>query len=274
MTVRGRPWPRMWIAALAMAIGFTPGHVLRADENADLASTATNPIGDMVQLQFQSLYSPSTWGMDGHSYAGIVQPVVPFDLPWKSMPKLITRTTIPYVGTPDLPGVGSKNGLGDTVVLAFGLPKLDAKGQMFGIGPALLLPTATEDETGTGKWAGGPASVYINMQTKGLMWGVMGYGLWDFAGDSDRGYVSQFNVQPVLNKYFDGGWYLGIQDLTWVYDGKANKWNLPMGPRLGRVTKIGDQAVNIFGGAYYNPVSSVGTSRWSFKLSLSLLFPE
>ena len=102
------------------------------------------------------------------------------------MPKMITRTTIPYVRTPDLPGVGSKKGLGDTVVLAFGLPKLEAKGQMLGIGPALLLPTATKDETGTEKWAAGPAAVYVNMQHKKIMWGGLFYGLWDYAGSNPR----------------------------------------------------------------------------------------
>ena len=199
---------------------------------------------------------------------------MPFDLPFESMPKMITRTTIPYVRTPDLPGVGSKKGLGDTVVLAFGLPKLEAKGQMLGIGPALLLPTATKDETGTEKWAAGPAAVYINLKHKGMMWGGLFYGLWDFAGSDKREYVSQINIQPVFNKFFAEGWYLGVQDVPWIYDDNTNKWNMPIGPRLGKVTKLGDQHLNVFGGAYYNPEDTIGTGKWSFKLSVSLLFPK
>ena len=260
-----------WAKTTAIAVGLMFGSVLASE---DLAKTATNPIGDMIQVQLQNQYSPSVWEMDGHLNTAIVQPVVPFDLPFESMPKMITRTTIPYVRTPDRPGVGSKSGLGDTVVLAFGLPKLEAKGQMLGIGPALLLPTATKDETGSEKWAVGPAVVYVNLQHKGTMWGGLLYGLWDFAGDDDREHVSQINVQPIFNKFFADGWYLGLQDIPWVYNDNTNEWNLPIGPRFGKVTKMGKQPLNIFGGAYYNPESTAGTGKWAFKLSVSLLFPK
>lgn len=239
----------------------------------DLATTATNPIGDLVQLQLQYQYSPDIYDLDGDSHAGIVQPVVPFDLPWESVPTMITRTTIPYVSTPDLPGSGSVDGLGDTVFLAFALPRL-ATGQMLGVGPAVLIPTATKDETGSDAWALGPAAVYINLKTSKLMWGALAYAYWDVAGDNDRDDVSQINVQPILNKYFDDGWYLGLQDIPWTYDDETNDWFLPIGPRLGKVAKIGNQSVNVFGGAYYNPENTTGTGEWVFKASLSLLFPK
>jgi len=260
-----------WAKTTAIAVGLISANVQASE---DLAKTATNPIGDMIQVQLQNQYSPSVWEMDGHSNAAIVQPVVPFDLPFKSMPKMITRTTIPYVRTPDLPGVGSKNGLGDTVVLAFGMPKLEAKVQMLGIGPALSLPTATEDETGSEKWSAGPAVVYINLKNKGTMWGGLFYGLWDFAGSDSREHVSQINIQPVFNKFFADGWYAGVQDVPWVYDDNTKEWNMPIGPRLGKVTKLGNQHLNIFGGSYYNAESTAGAGKWTFKLSVSLLFPK
>ena len=239
----------------------------------DLAATATNPIGDLVQVQLQYQYSPQIHGLDGDSHVGIVQPVIPFELPWKSVPTMITRTTIPYVSTPDLPGSGSVNGLGDTVVLALALPKLKTKGHMLGIGPALLAPTASKDETGSNAWALGPAAVYINLRTEKLMWGALGYGYWDVGG-GDRDEVSVLNVQPILNKYFNDGWYLGLQDAPWTYNGETGDWSLPIGPRLGKVTKIGNQSVNVFAGAYYNPEDSTGNAEWTFKFSLSLLFPK
>ena len=259
-----------WTKTIGIAVGLMSGSVL-AD---DLASKATNPVGDMIQVQLQYQHGSNIYDLDGDSDVGIVQPVIPFDLPWESVPKLITRTTVPYVSTPDLPGSGSVNGLGDTVFLGFFLPKLESKGEIFGIGPALLLPTATEDETGTGKWAAGPAAVYVNLKKKGFMWGGMAYGYWDFAGDDDRDYVAQYNIQPIANKFFPGGWYVGLQDVPWTYNDNTDKWFLPIGPRVGKVVHFGKQAVNIFGGAYYNPVDTTGTAEWTFKLSISLLFPE
>lgn len=243
----------------------------RAD--SDLASNATNPIGDIMQLQLQYTYGPEIYDLDGESHVGVVQPIIPFDLPFESVPQLITRTTIPYVSTPDLPGSGSVDGLGDTVFLSFLMPKLRSKGQMFGFGPALLLPTATEDETGTEKWAIGPDAAYINLQTKGWMWGLLTWAYWDFAGDDDREHVAQYNIQPVLYEFFPKGWYVGLLDIPWTYDDNTDKWNVPIGPRVGRVTKIGQQSMNIFTGAYYNPADTTGTAKWAIKLSFSFLFP-
>jgi Putative MetA-pathway of phenol degradation len=259
-------------AGLIFLMVFATAHgLVKAD--SDLTSNATNPVGDVMQLQLQYTYGPEIYGLDGESHVGVVQPVIPFDLPFESMPKLITRTTIPYVSTPDLPDSGSVDGLGDIVFLGFFMPKLESKGQMFGFGPALLLPTATEDETGTEKWAIGPSLAYINLETKGWMWGLLSWAYWDFAGEDDRDHVAQYNLQPVLLKFFPKGWYAGLLDIPWTYDDNTNKWNVPIGPRVGRVTKIGQQSMNIFVGAYYNPVDTQGTAEWAIKLSFSFLFP-
>lgn len=262
----GSAWMKAAVGGLALLMGPVMA--------SDLAQKATNPIGDMVQVQLQYQHGADIYDLGGNSDVGIIQPVIPFDLPFESVPKMITRTTIPYVSTPDLPGSGSVDGLGDTVFLGFFLPKLEAKGQMIGIGPALLLPTATEDETGADKWAAGPAAVYINLEKKGFMWGALAYGYWDFAGDDDREHVAQYNIQPIANKFLPGGWYVGLQDIPWTYNDVTDEWFMPIGPRVGKVTKIGDQSVNIFGGTYYSPVSTTGTAEWTFKLSLSLLFHD
>lgn len=57
------------------------------------------------------------------------------------------------------------------------------------------------------------------------------------------------------------------------YD-NANKWNMSVGPRLGKVTTLVGQPVNVFGGADDNQPNTIGTGKWSFKLSVSLLFPR
>lgn len=260
------------ILGLACLVGLAAAPRLAVAD--DLATKATNPIGDLIQIQLQYQHGSNIYDLDGSSDTAIVQPVIPIDLPWESVPKMITRTTIPYVSTPDLPGSGSVDGIGDTVFLGFLLPKLETEGVMLGIGPALGLPTASEDETGSDAWSVGPAAVYINLQTKGWLWGALTYGLWDVAGDGDRDDVRQIDIQPILNKYFNDGWYLGLQDIAWTYDDVTDDWFMPIGPRLGKTTKIGSQPMNIFAGVYYNPMDTTGTAEWTFKLSLSFLFPE
>ena len=80
-----------------------------------LAEAATNPIANMVQFQIQDVYAWDSHNSSGYANNIIIQPVIPIALPWEAVPVLITRTTIPYVSTPDLgPGVNRKHGFGDT----------------------------------------------------------------------------------------------------------------------------------------------------------------
>ncbi|MBE9549581.1 MAG: hypothetical protein IMF09_09270 [Proteobacteria bacterium] len=76
-----------------------------------------------------------------------IQPVVPLKLNdnWN----LITRTIVPIISQPAfIPGQDRTNAVGDTVLTAFFSPS-KASSFVWGIGPALLAPTATDDRTGT-----------------------------------------------------------------------------------------------------------------------------
>jgi len=243
----------------------------------NLASAATNPIANLVQFQLQNQYNWDNANSNGYSNAFLIQPVVPVKLPSKKVPLMITRTTVPYVSTPNLGTPDHrKHGVGDTTVLALGLPKLPLEKQMVGIGPSLVIPTAGDDDfTGSGKWQAGPAFVYINLQTKGLQWGALGWHHWSYASTSgNREDVSESSIQPFITKHFAKGWYAGTQDIPWNYNYKSENWTTPFGPKLGRVFKMGAQPVNLFGAVYYDPNDDGPSAKWTAKINLTLLFPE
>jgi len=273
--------------------GLAPGNVLAADDQnppadetpapseptgsqaGSLAETATNPLGNLVQFQMIDQLNMATYESDGPSNAFLVQAVVPVKLPFENVPLMITRTTLPLVTTPNLgPGVGRHTGLGDLVLLSLLLPKLDIKGVTIGIGPTFTFPTATSDFTGNGKWQAGPTFLIINMKIPMFQFGLLAYQQWSFAGESDRENVSKLYLQPFMTKHFKGGWYLGSQDVPWTYNFKSDKWTMPMGPKLGRVFKIGNQAVNAFGAVYYSPLNDGASEEFSFRVGLTLLFPK
>ena len=243
-----------------------------------LAETATNPIGNLIQVQIQDQYNFNNHNSDGYSNAFIVQPVVPINLPFESVPLLITRTTFTYVTTPDVgPPVDRRDGLGDTVSLALALPKLKTKGVMVGLGAALSMDTASDDYTGNGAWSGGPSFVYFNGQTKGWQWGVLGWHLWDFAGENDRPDVNKTFFQPFVVKHFGEGLYVATPDVPGTYnweDTTGDGWTFPLGVRLGKVMKIGAQPVNLFAEVFNSPWDDGASSEWSLKLSFTLLFPK
>lgn len=247
--------------------------------HANLAGAATNPIANLIQFQVNDSYSPSNYNSDGYSNTGVIQPVIPFHLPWEKVPLLITRTTLPYVSTPDLRGgVGRKDGFGDLQFLNLFSPKLKTKGVQVAFGSNIIIPTAGDDDfTGSGKWSIGPSALYINMQKPSWQWGLFVFSDFSFASaDGKRSHVSQINLEPFVTKHFKKGWYLASPDNPQIYNNRTDDWTLSLGPRLGRVMKLGKQHVNVFGAVYYNPVDNdnVPAAEWTLKAGITFLFPK
>ncbi len=302
------------LCALVIMLGFTPGSVLAVEVSeedykllqkikqeqshkekpaheqphtaepptgghANLAAAATNPIANLVQFQMQNSYSPSNHNADGYSNVAVIQPVVPIKLPWDEVPLLVTRTTLPYISTPDLDGgIGRKDGFGDIVAQGYFLPKLKTKGVAAGLGYNLTIPSGGDNDfVGSGKWSLGPGAVYLNMQTPSWQWGLLSYSSFSFASaNSDRGSVSNVNIQPILTKHFSKGWYASVPDVPQTYDFMTDNWTLAIGPRVGKVTKFGKQPVNLFGQVTWNPLDNDDqvTAEWTFKVNVTFLFPK
>jgi hypothetical protein len=250
-------------------------------DHADLGSEATNPVAPLMSFRFQYQNSPSNYNADSYSDSGIIQAVIPFALPSKYVPMMITRTTVPFVfNTPDLDGVGQKTGFADTAMLIFLLPELGAKakGHTLAIGPSIGIPTAGDNEfTGSGKLTLGPALGYINTKIKGLQWGGLVYQNWDIASiRGDAKSVSNMNIQPVLNYHFGEGWYVGLPDLPQTYDFETNNWTTQLGGVFGRVFPWHKQHLQVFGGAYYNSEDNddMVAGEWTLKLNVSFLIPK
>jgi hypothetical protein len=284
------------LCALVIMLGFTPGSVLAHEDhpdkdlpaheqphsdggNSNLAGAATNPIANLVQLQMQNKYSPNNHNADGYSNVAIIQPVIPIALPWDEVPLIVTRTTLPYISTPDLDGgIGRKDGFGDIVTQGYFLPKLKTKEVTAGLGYNLTIPTGGDNDfVGSGKWSLGPAAIYLNMQTPTWQWGLLSYSSFSFASaNSGRGSVSNVAIQPLLYKHFDKGWYVGLPDDPQTYDFMTDNWTLALGPRVGKVTKFGKQPVNVFIQPLWNPLDNDDqvSAEWTFKINVTFLFPQ
>ena len=248
-------------------------------EHADLGAQATNPVAPLMSLRLQYQNSPSNYNADGYSQAGIFQAVVPFSLPSEAVPMLITRTTLPYISTPDLGGdTHRKHGFSDTSVLAFFVPNFGLKGQTIALGASIGIPTGGDNEfTGSGQWTLGPTAVYLNTATKGLQWGVMAFQDWDVASTrSDAADVNKFSIQPIFTKHFSKGWYVAAPDLPQVYDNEKDAWSTNIGAVVGRVFSWHKHHLQVFGGAYYNSEEDddVVAGEWTVKFNVSFLLPK
>jgi hypothetical protein len=236
-----------------------------------LAEEAQNPIANLISLPFQN---NTTFGLGPNRDRVLnvlnIQPVVPFALS-KDL-NLVTRTILPVVSQPALDG-SQRNGLGDLNPSFFFVPKPRGSWTL-GLGPTVLLPTATDQTLGSGQWGAGPAGVAV--YTKGA-WvaGALVNQIWSFAGDRARTAVSAFLVQPFVNYNLPGGWYLVSSPIITANWQRANEpWTLPVGGGFGRVFRVGRQPMNASLQAYGNAIKPSGFGDVTVRAQIQFLFPK
>ena len=105
---------------------------------------------------------------------------------------------MPYVSLDGVAPIGDESGLGDSLASFFFSPKAPtAGGWIWGAGPALSLPTATEDVLGIEKWGIGPTGVALK-QEGAWTYGMLANHVWSFADDGDRDSYNRSFLQPFL----------------------------------------------------------------------------
>jgi hypothetical protein len=238
---------------------------------ADLAKASQNPIASLISVPFQNNTNFGVGDFDRTSNILNVQPVIP--TPLSDSLTLVNRTIIPISYQPELAaGVDSAFGLGDINYTGFFVPETTGN-FTWGVGPTVLLPTATDTVLGTGKWSLGPAAVGLVTEGPIVAGGLVSQ-LWSFAGDSDRADVSLFTFQPFFNYNFEGGWYLSTSPIiTANWKASGEQWTLPIGGGGGRVFNIGSQPVNLSAQAFWNAVKPEGAADWTLRVQFTLLFP-
>jgi hypothetical protein len=233
----------------------------------DLRAKSQNPIGNLISLPFQNNTSWPLGVDDGVQNVLNIQPVYPFALnaDWN----VILRTVLPVVYQPSpVPGIDSDFGLSDTTITTFVSPKEPGK-IIWGVGPQLLVPTATGPTLGAGQWGLGVSGVLFAIRPPWTL-GLLVSNTWSFEGD-----VNFFLVQPIVNYNLAGGWYVTTvpivtADLTAPSD---ERWLVPVGGGVGRLSKIGKRPVDMQVQLFYN-VESPSGARWTLRFQVKLLFPK
>lgn len=226
---------------LAFAVLIFCGEAQAQGATADEANKSNNPLNPAPAFNVQDYYAPDLYGSDEHTndlYLRGAMPLPPVG--FVPVPQLI-RVTAPISTRPD-PGGGNTTGLGDINV--FDIFLLRTEGTQLGVGPLLTMPTASEDELGTGKWQAGLAGIAIHPTPKYLIGGLL---QWQksFAGDDDRTDVESFTAQPFFIYNLPEGWYLRSTGI-WTFDLENNRHYIPIGAGGGKVWKSGTTILNAF----------------------------
>jgi hypothetical protein len=268
-------------SALLTAGLLMAGHALaEEEEGGDLQAAVQNPIGAMISLPIKQ--TVDFGAPDGTAYFLNIQPVIPVTIgDWNLINRVIAPVVVHVPGfIGGLPGLplgqpgGAVTGMGDWNYSMFVSPAKPGS-VIWGIGPSITFPTATDGQLGSRKWSAGPTAVAL-AQPKPWTVGVLARQLWSFAGDSDRNEVSQFLLQPFVNYNLDKGWYL-LTDMVVTANWHApssERWTVPLGGGVGKLFKLGNQAINTRLEAYYNVERPELAPDWSMSLQFQFLFPK
>lgn len=204
----------------------------------ELADKLANPVASLISVPLQNNLNYGIGPYNGVKYTINIQPVVPFKL--SDNLNLITRYILPVVDQRNITGLNTHEfGLSDATVTAFFAPKSNKL--IYGIGPAFLVPTATEKFLGTEKFGLGP-SLLIMHQSNGLSLGFIANQIWSVAGNENRADFNQFYTQIFLSYSYKSGASLGVNtEITQNWEGDTTL--ISLNPSIGGITKFGTQVV-------------------------------
>lgn len=278
--------PRRDLALLRVAVSPVPTDTARVEPapsaGGDASAAAQNPIAANISVPLENSFQFGSGPTNETAYVLNLQPVVPIRVGnWN----LVNRPIIPIqympgpvVGLPSNPGtpVGLDDafGLGDINLTTFVSPAKAGR-LIWGVGPSLTIPTATDELLGSGKWSLGPSLVALTIQKPWLV-GILLRHQWSFAGHAERTGVNASVIQPFVNYNLSNGWYLlssPVFTANWSAP-SAERWVVPLGGGVGKIVKFCGKPLNLNLHAYYNVERPTDAPDWQLRFTTQFIFPK
>jgi hypothetical protein len=237
---------------------------------ADLAKQSQNPVANLISLPLQ--YNYFTAGGLGENAEMVlnVQPVLP--LPIGERWLLVSRTIVPFVSIPFGDGFRS-GGTADTQEEAF-FTKKEPEKLTWAIGPIFSFPTATNRFARTGQWGMGPTAVALVMPGPWVI-GLLMNNVWRIGGDAHGHPLNNFTMQPFINFNLPFAWAISTGPLItadWSAP-EGEKWTVPIGAGVSKITHIGDQPMSFEIQYYHNLNSPTSAGAEQVRLEATMLWP-
>lgn len=261
------------ISILALFLLATTNSFSQEKETAsaeELAKKLANPAAALISVPLQNNFDFNVGPLEGFRYTLNLQPVIPFSISEKW--NVISRAIVPIISQSDVTGPGNnETGLGDTALSFYFSPKQAKNGIVWGVGPILVIPTATNDILGFDKWGAGPNALIVKIQGP-LTYGGLVNHTWSYVGNGLNDINATF-LQPFFtysNK--TGGSYTMASENTQDWDNDF--FGGFVGVYAAQILKLGPQLVQFAVGPkmYYgnNPFNP----DWGIRANITLLFPN
>jgi hypothetical protein len=259
------------VSAAAPCLAQAPAPAEPAHDVDALAKQTQNPVGDLISVPLQ--FNFNTGGdLEQRTFLNLnVQPVIPFKLTdnWK----VIARTIVPINSAPG-PGTTRYSGVGDIQEQVFITPARPG-GIIWGVGPALSLPTATSSAFETGTWGLGATAVVLKMAGPWVL-GALATQIWPIADEGGDPETDLFTTQPFINYNFGHGWALSFSPIiTANWNGPDdNQWTVPLGAGITKTTVFNRRPMNLGVQYFYNVEHPDGAGGQQLRFTLALLYPR
>ncbi len=234
----------------------------------ELAKKLANPIANLISVPIQSNLDVGIGAFNGSKLVVNVQPVIPITLSPKL--NLITRWIVPIASQFDISGENtSQSGLGDAVITGFVGPSQTSL--TWGVGPVFLVPVATDDLLGSGKFGIGPSAVALK-QSGPWTYGALLNHIISVAGNVTRKDVSATFINPFVVYNWKSGAGVTLNG-EYTQDWENDISVAVVHAMFSGVTKFGGQTVSLAIGprVHFAPDNH---PAYGLRAVITLVFPK
>jgi hypothetical protein len=227
----------------------TPGQVASKNLDIDnthknlaaLAKDFLNPVSALASISFRNTLDYALAAdREGWRYTMDFEPA--FSLSLHKDWRLISRTTLPLLQQDGIIESTTQTALGDILQSAFLSPKKTGS-YFWGAGAAILIPTATDTQLGTGKLGIGPTLTAGKQQGK-WTYGVLARQIWSVAGHRDRADLRTTFIQPFMAYTTKTAWTYSLNTES-TYDWVGKQWSVPIHLEVSKVVLFARQPVRV-----------------------------
>lgn len=187
----------------------------------------------------------------------------------------IHRLRLPVLQQPELDQNADSMGIGDFSYKGF-YAGLNSGKWKWGVGPWILLPTASKRAMGSGKYSVGPAVVLL-YQDGPLSLGGMVTQAWSIAGDSERDDVNTLEADPLVSMIIGEKTTIDLLDTIYLnWDApEGNKLTVPMGVKVRQLFRSKkEMPVEGYVGVFGNVIRPDNASDWYWTIGVNMVLSK